>query len=299
MTKLLIFGCNGFIGSACSAYFNNNNIIYRADVHGFSDANYFQVIDKKSFNNIISNVKPDILINASGSANVGFSFEFPEKDYELNVVNVEMMLQAIKEHAPLCKFINFSSAAVYGNPKLLPVKENGDTVPLSPYGKHKLQSEIILKHFHDKFGLKTSSLRVFSAYGPGLYKQLFWDIYQKALVSTGEIELFGTGNESRDFIYIDDLVHAVDLIINNAQFKGEAINIASGVETAIRDAALYFIKLFNRNLYLKFNNKTKTGDPVNWKADITKLNELGYVSKTSLSVGLSNTYHNYLRVNAK
>ena len=94
---------------------------------------------------------------------------------------MQKILVAIRDRNSSCKFINFSSAAVYGNPKFLPITENSVCKPLFPYGFHKLQSELLLTEYYNFFGLKTCSLRVFSAYGPLLKKQLFWDLYQKAI----------------------------------------------------------------------------------------------------------------------
>lgn len=230
----------------------------------------------------------DLCVNASGSAVVQFSFENPEIDYELNVHNVFIILNSLRKFQPQCKFLNFSSAAVYGNPKSIPISEETETGPLSPYGWHKLASENLCCEFYQNFGLQTISLRVFSVYGPGLPKQLFWDIHKKAL-QTDRIKLFGTGEESRDFIYIDDLMHAVETIVEKAMFNGQPVNIASGKQTTIKNAALSFLKTYKPDAVLEFNNAQKKGDPANWEASINKLISLGYQSKTDFETGIKNT----------
>ncbi|HVA98845.1 MAG TPA: NAD-dependent epimerase/dehydratase family protein, partial [Bacteroidia bacterium] len=174
---------------------------------------------------------------------------------------------------------------VYGNPNSLPINEYAETKPLSPYGYHKLLSEKLFSEYHRFFNLKTCSLRIFSAYGPGLKKQLFWDIYTKNLTNK-TINLFGTGKESRDFIYISDLIKAVACVLKNANFKGETINVASGIEIVIGNAANLFLESIDSEKSLLFNGEEKSGDPKNWKADISELKKLGFEPAITLKEGL-------------
>jgi dTDP-glucose 4,6-dehydratase/UDP-glucose 4-epimerase len=295
--KILIIGSNGFIGRNCEEYFlEKNHTVYGCDIIDRPILNYFFVIpENPNYDPIFSQVIPDVCINASGSADVGFSLKNPEKDFELNVKNVEKILEAIRKKSPNCKLLNFSSAAVYGNPKSLPVKETAEINPLSPYGRHKLQSELLLKKYYNTYKLSTCSLRVFSAYGIGLKKQLFWDIYQKTLLGK-IIRLFGAGNESRDFIFIDDLLSAIDRIIKNGKFSGEAINVSSGIETKIKDAAQIFLSFLGNEFILEFSGEEKAGDPKNWRADITILKQLGFTPFVTFDEGIKK-YAEWLKEN--
>lgn len=295
--KILIIGSKGFIGSHCVSFFQSKEFeIIQADVTISPDDNYYQIENKNSdFSLPFKDHQFDVCINASGSAHVGFSFEKPSKDFELNVVNVQKILVAIRDYNSSCKFINFSSAAVYGNPQFLPTTENSVCKPLSPYGFHKLQSELLLTEYYNFFGLKTCSLRVFSAYGPLLKKQLFWDLYQKA-IQNDTISLFGTGNETRDFIYIDDLLQILDLVIHNSPFQGSIYNVASQIETRIADAAQIFINEFSPKKELLFNGEVKVGDPNNWLADMECLKNFGFKPQFDLQTGLKK-YAEWLRKN--
>jgi dTDP-glucose 4,6-dehydratase/UDP-glucose 4-epimerase len=288
--KILIIGSEGFIGKHCSSYFTEQEYeVFEADVV-VQNKQYYTCISKtnSSFNELFINNKYDICINASGSAHVGFSFEKPDIDFDLNVVNVHKLLVAIRTHNPKCKFINFSSAAVYGNPTSLPVKEDAIRNPLSPYGFHKLQSEYLLKEYHRFFGIATCNLRIFSAYGPGLRKQLFWDLYEKSKHESS-ISLFGTGNESRDFIYIEDLLKVLSCIIEKAPFDGESYNAASGVESRISDVVSTFFNLLNPSIKFSFSGEQKIGDPNNWVADMSKLRALGFKPVYTIETGLEQT----------
>ena len=284
--KILIVGSTGFIGSHCFDYFYKEHSVFTVDTSNARKNNHF-VIDmyNPNFEEIVKLHQFDVCINCTGSANVAYSFEHPYNDFRLNVSIVINLLTAIKQHNVECKFINFSSASVYGNPQSLPINEKAILKPLSPYGFHKLQSEILLTEYHRFFNLKTCSLRVFSAYGERLKKQLFWDLYLKSK-GNDQITLFGTGKESRDFIHISDLIKAVELIINNANFKGEAINVASGDETKISKAASVFIKEFDCKKIIHFNGEQKIGDPINWKADINVLKSFGFEPKINIEQGL-------------
>ncbi|MCC7303033.1 MAG: NAD-dependent epimerase/dehydratase family protein [Bacteroidia bacterium] len=288
---ILIIGSRGFIGSACLRHFSAQHSVITADiVPDNCSTDHFEISKAADYNRLFSDRRPDLVINASGAANVGQSFSDPEKDRQLNVLNVDNILNSIALSGLKCKFINFSSAAVYGNPDSLPVKENARLNPLSPYGAHKLESEGLLRNYWTKHGISACSLRIFSAYGPGLRKQLFWDLYHKAM-QNNVVTLAGTGAESRDFIFIDDLVHAIDLIATRAPMKGEAINVATGEEVTIRAAAEIFLRQMGMGHRLEFNGKVREGDPMNWRADITLLKEWGFESATTIELGL----HKYLK----
>ncbi|PQJ73327.1 NAD-dependent epimerase/dehydratase family protein [Polaribacter butkevichii] len=287
--KILIIGANGFIGSHCVDFFESKgDEVWKADVRVSSEThNQYKIARFNSdFSKPFKEHKFDVCINASGSAHVGFSFENPSKDFELNVVNVQKILVAIRDYNIDCKFINFSSAAVYGNPKSLPINENSICKPLSPYGFHKLQSELLLTEYHNFFGLKTCSLRVFSAYGPRLKKQLFWDLYKKS-VENEVVLLFGTGTETRDFIYIDDLLQILNLVILNSSFKGSIYNVANQIETKIKEAAEVFVTSFLPGKKIIFNNEIKVGDPNHWLADMQLLKEYGFKPKFNLNSGIT------------
>jgi UDP-glucose 4-epimerase len=285
--KLLIIGSEGFIGSNATRFFKEKGYdVYTTDIILKVEPNY-TVINPEfpDFGRLFYNKTYDVCINASGAANVQFSFQHAAMDYTLNVSNVYHILESIRQYNPLCKFVNFSSAAVYGNPQYLPIDEAHPVKPISPYGWHKYYSELICKEFFEYYKIPTLSLRVFSAYGPGLKKQLFWDLYQKAK-SDNLIEIYGTGNESRDFIYIDDILMAIDLLIKKHVFEGSIINLANGEEVTISKAVKTFYDIISLKKKYSFTNQKKVGDPENWKADINYLILLGYKKSVSLKEGL-------------
>jgi dTDP-glucose 4,6-dehydratase/UDP-glucose 4-epimerase len=285
--KILIIGSKGFIGSHLVRYLNKKHDIWQCDVVvDYTATQYIQVdVSNSDFNTIFASQSFDVCINCSGAASVPDSLKNPYRDFLLNTANVYAILNAIRTHCPTCKFINMSSAAVYGNPQTLPVIETATIAPMSPYGRHKLMAEVICKEFAEEYNVPTCSLRIFSAFGNGLCKQIFWDMNRK-MTDTIESVFFGTGDESRDFIHIQDIVQVVDLVIKNADFKGEAINVANGNATTICEAANLFALLKGYKGKIIFNGSVREGDPRFWQADISTLKSWGYKQTITLEQGL-------------
>lgn len=287
--KVLIIGSKGFIGASLALYLSNKLYeVYECDVVVDYNKTNYMVIDvtNSDFHSIFSEHTFDICINCSGAASVPDSIVHPLRDYNLNTYNVFKMLDAIRLYQPKCKFINLSSAAIYGNPPTLPVMENFVPSPISPYGIHKVQAETICKEFYDYYGIQNCSLRIFSAYGVGLTKQLLWDLNKK--FSTSDvIELFGTGNESRDFINIKDLLIAIECCLQANKFEADVINIANGVEITVKQIVDIFKQHFAETKQVKFNGIVKAGDPLYWRADVTLLKSLGYLPTVAIEDGIA------------
>ena len=285
--KILIVGSKGFIGSHCVNFFRKENEVWECDVVAdYSNPNYFwlDAIDS-DFSEIFQKHQFDVCINCSGAANVPYSLEKPYNDFKLNTLNVFKLLDVIRLFNLECKFITLSSAAVYGNPSSLPICTTAACSPVSPYGYHKLFAEQICEEYSRFWGVKTCCARIFSAFGPGLKKQLFWDMYNK-FVSTDEVTLWGTGNESRDFVYITDIVDAIELIINNCDFNAAKVNIANGLQSSIKTVSDLFAKVLKSEKKILFNGNVRKGDPLNWEADISDLKRWGYAPKVSLEEGI-------------
>lgn len=287
--KILVLGSHGFIGSKVFAFYSNrkNVEVWGCDIVVAYGAKNYIVLDTNSnqYENVFDSRYFDVCINCIGAASVPDSGQNPLRDYYLNTKIVFDVLDAIRKFSPSTKFLNLSSAAVYGNPVKLPVNEMDTLAPLSPYGWHKYQSELICKEFYQIYDIRTCSLRVFSAYGPGLKKQLFWDWHEKIQTSS-HIELYGTGRESRDFIFIDDLVNAIDVVVENANFLADTINIGNGKEVYIEEAIKVFEAKSKLSFSYVFNNQFRKGDPLNWCADISTLLNLGYKQKVNFESGI-------------
>lgn len=285
--KILIVGSKGFIGSHCVDYFSKKHEVWGCDVVlDYNTPNYISIDAVDSdFLGIFEQCQYDVCINCSGAANVPFSLEKPFNDFKLNTLNVFKLLEAIRKHVPQCKFITMSSAAVYGNPESLPIIESHNRMPVSPYGYHKVMAEMICEEYSKYWNLQTCCLRIFSAYGPRLKKQIFWDLYHKIKDQKDPI-LWGTGRESRDFIYISDIIRIIELAMSHSNYNGEVVNVANGKQITIAKVVEIVRKVCGTDKEIKFNGAERKGDPINWEADISVIKSWGYVPTVELEKGV-------------
>jgi UDP-glucose 4-epimerase len=278
--KILIIGSEGFIGKNILNHLTNHrHSLIACDLISNPDTEYqyFQVDNNlRELKNILEKEAPDVLINAAGKASVYESFKEPFEDYTSNTSVNYIILDAIRKYSPYTKFVFLSSAAVYGNPLRLPVAESDPLSPISPYGFHKLQAELIAREFFECFNINSIVLRIFSCYGAGQKKLLLWDLCNKAKLQK-EIVLKGCGNESRDFVHVADVASCIHHLIKKDVTGFEVFNLASGKEHFIKDTAELLVSKLNDNNTIHFEGKKNTGNPENWVADISKLSETGFV----------------------
>ncbi|MEP6667800.1 MAG: NAD-dependent epimerase/dehydratase family protein [Chthoniobacter sp.] len=251
-----------------------------------SDLTYHQVaLPDSRLAEVLRAEEPQACIHCAGCASVGLSMDDPAADFRGNVALVFEVLEALRRHAPRCRFLLLSSAAVYGDPATLPVTEKHDVRPLSPYGYHKRQAELLCEEFSRIHGLPTASARIFSAYGPGLRRQVVWDICEKVL-SLGKLALRGTGAESRDFIHATDIAHGLHILTQNAPCEGEIYNLSSGREVTIAELAGLLVARLGSSAKPSFDGRATPGNPLRWRADITKIAALGFAPTVPFESGI-------------
>lgn len=288
--KIFVIGYKGFIGSSLHAFLNEKGL----DVNPYSSieikeggSDYLNSLI--NFSSILSQFEKSIVINCSGNGSVPTSIINPYLDFEANVSFTQLLLEEIRKANTNCSYIHLSSAAVYGNPRVLPIKEDSILNPISPYGYHKVLSENLCRQYADLYGIQSIVLRPFSVYGPGLRKQLIWDVHEKFFqaVNNEPIVFFGTGNETRDFIFIEDLCQIIEILIHKACHLSnfEVINVSNEEEVKTKTIIDLISSWFVYKSYL-FSGISREGDPKNWKGDNSKLKQLGYSKKFSLEQGL-------------
>ena len=297
--NILVLGAEGFIGAHVCAYLQAEGMaVTGCDIvenrNGLRD---FVLLDsaKPDYNSLFQQGNYDVCINAAGRGNVSFSVEHPTQDFKDNVSAVADILNAIRNSNKGCKYLHISSAAVYGNPEQLPIAEDAALQPVSPYGFHKRMSEMVCREYYELYQVPIVILRPFSVFGNGLKKQLFWDTCEK-LKASEKINLFGTGDETRDFIHIDDLSRLILLIMRKSSFKLDIFNAATGTEETIKNIASLFVKHFPGNKEIKFSGEIKEGDPLNWRADISRIKEMGFVATRNFEDAVKEYIHHYLNL---
>lgn len=234
----------------------------------------FQKIDLRDFVRIKNIVRgQEVIFHLGANADVPYSVEHPDYDFETNTVGTYHILQAALKHN-VQKVIFASSAAVYGEPIYVPMDEKHLLKPISPYGASKLAAESLGFAYDHTFGLQFTALRVFNTYGPRQPRYVMFDFMRKLLENPDRFEVLGTGEQVRDYCFVTDTAEA---FVRAAELDvaGEAINIAGGNPISIKDLAQKMVE------DLGFKGRTKivyTGK--SWKGDIQRLiADIGKIQK--------------------
>ncbi len=293
MKTILILGSEGFIGSnLVQFYLRKSYMVFGCDLSNESKypIHYIQANIQPDFYSLQTaiTINLDYCINASGNGDVNFSVINPSADFESNTVLPFKILEYLRQYQPACSFLQISSAAVYGEVDHSPIDEQSRIQPISPYGWHKFLAEQICTSSTAMYAMKTAIVRPFSVYGPGLKKQLLWDIFKKSQLD-GSIVLWGTGEEKRDFIFIDDLIEAIDMVLSQSIMNAECFNIAYGVSVSIKDIANQLLEHLSCTKEIIFNGTPRKGNPLSWQADVNKLKGIGFEPQVDLKLGLSKT----------
>lgn len=230
----------------------------------------------------------DVIFHFAANAYVPPSVERPIYDFETNCGATIFLLDALRTQEWKGRMVYASSAAVYGNPMINPVREDHPTVPVSPYGVGKLAAERYCAVFAQLYGLNIAALRLFSVYGPRQRKQVVWDLMNKIHAADDAIEIHGDGTQSRDFVYVDDVVSAALHVAEHAELVGEVYNVGSGEERTISALAYRLCELMGKQPRFDFTGVNRPGDPERFLADTTRIRELGCAPEAKIG-GFGNT----------
>jgi UDP-glucose 4-epimerase len=297
MKRILITGATGFIGRALAESFlegGTSSVFAVASNGGGLPSGLAGSVGLRlphpDLRRCLAEWQPDLVFHCAGSALPARSLSDPAGDFLSAVPVMQELLEGLRLEAPGAHLVMLSSAAVYGQPERLPVSELDPIRPLSPYGYHKWMAELLCQEYSAIYGLRTTCARVFSAYGPGLRKQILWDAISKLRGNDGAV-FFGTGAETRDFIYIDDLVAALRLLGDRPDEAPHlACNVASGRETRIDEAvAAVAGALGISSGTWRFSGEVAPGAPSCWRADIGRLGRLGFVPSVAFEDGVRRT----------
>jgi UDP-glucose 4-epimerase len=204
---------------------------------------------------------------------------------ENNIMATQLLLEATKDRR-LAKFVYASTSSVYGDTRDLPMREEGGTRPVSPYGATKLAAEHLCHLYWRAFAVPTVSLRFFTVYGPRQRPDMFFHILMRALRRGEEVPLFDDGEQTRDFTYCSDIV---DGIIGAALYpgQGEVFNLGGGSEVSLLDAIAIAERIAGPAAKLRRLDRQR-GDVRHTRARLDEAkNKLGYSPKIGLEQGLA------------
>ncbi|AAL81912.1 nucleoside-diphosphate sugar epimerase [Pyrococcus furiosus DSM 3638] len=292
---VVVTGGAGFIGShIAEALVEENEVIvidnlYSGKIENIPQGAKFIEADIRDYSSIAEIIREaDYVFHEAAQISVEESVRDPIFTDEVNVIGTLNILKALSEGSG--KIIFASSAAVYGENKNLPLKEDYLPKPISPYGVSKLAGEHYVRVFYELYGVPGVILRYFNVYGPrqsSAYAGVI-SIFMKNALKNEPLVIFGDGKQTRDFIYVKDVVQANLLVAEKERANGKIFNVATGKETSILELALKIIDLTSSSSQILFAPE-RPGDIKRSVADINEIRKLGFEPSYSLEEGLKET----------
>jgi len=304
MSKIVVTGGAGFIGSHIAEVLAKDHEIVIIDN---LDDYYTVELKKKNIDCVLNSgnvtfIQGDVtdidflrsvidkyteyIFYGAAQAVVRISVKNPFKTNNVNVVGSLNILQ-VSMDSNVKRVINASSSSVYGKVKHLPFDEKHPTQPVSPYGVSKLAAEHYYRVFYEVYGLPIVSLRYFTVYGPRIRPDLTISIFTEKMLKNKPITIFGDGEQTRDFTYIDDIVDLNIELLNNKKSDGKILNIGGSNLIGINDLVNYLKRLIGNDSEVIYSKEQKC-DAGHTLADISCLNKLiGLVNHMNIEDGLS------------
>jgi UDP-glucose 4-epimerase len=267
MRTVLVTGANGFIGRhVCRAAALQGNRVIGIGHGDWTEESWsswglsaWHELDVTLASLLAHAGQPHVVIHCAGSASVGFSMENPAQDFERTVGTTLEVLEYLRTCAPETALVFPSSGAVYGCAATLPITEESPLAPVSPYGVHKKIAEDLCRSYSRSFGLRVAIVRIFSAYGVELRKQLLWDACRKALV--GDYRFGGTGRETRDWVNAEDVARLLVVAGDHAVPGATIVNGASGQAVAVESMLTVLFEALGIGEKPQFTGAVRPGDP--------------------------------------
>lgn len=273
--KIIITGSNGFIGKTLSERLLEEGRTVIELTRGNCD------YSAESIQAIISDHRPLAIIHAAGNASVAISNENPDKAEKDTVQLTKCILQGIAQAKTPIAFIHLSSAAVYGNPKKLPIKEDSPLQPISPYGHHKLICEELVRQYSQQYPfIKPLIIRIFSLFGARQKRLVLHELFTQFQDKNLDIvTIKGTGKETRDYLSVDIFAARIATLIKALEQPPLAnmpieMNVAAGKSYTIIECAEIMAKLLNSQKPIYCAGQPIPGNPDNWEADTTLYNQV-------------------------
>lgn len=243
---------------------------------------------------IFSDEEPHKVIHIAAMAGVRYSVEFPLLYEEVNVRGTLNLLELATRYG-VQNFVLASTSSVYGATKEIPFKEDNTAIqPLAPYPATKRACELLAYVYHHLHGLRCTTLRLFTVYGPRGRPDMTPYLFTAAIAQGKEITLFDEGRPQRDFTYVDDIVRGV-LAALDVEHEYEIINLGNSKPIVMRDFVTIIEELLSRRAKIVSPPLPPTDPPITY-ADISKARRLlGYNPTTSVEEGMRHFIQWYRR----
>ena len=303
--KVLITGGAGFVGShLCDSLISNghNPVIFTRDIQ--KNHNVAHILEKITIEDVdvtnhsnlekkIIEINPDVIFHLAGQTSHKLSFENSLYDVDVNAKSTLTILETLRKSKLNCRFILGSTFVVVGRPNNLPINEESQCNPTSIYGANRLTSENYCKIFHEVYGLDTVIFRITNSIGPReqyltpTKNAINYLIYQAS--QGNKITIYNQGKFFRDVIYIDDVIPALDILMNKGK-KGNLYWISSNKKTWFYEIGKILEEKTNGTVIYgdatEYNKKVDVG---NFLVDNSKLKSLGWNPNVSVKDGILKT----------
>jgi len=296
--RVLVTGGAGFIGRHITGYFQHRAEVrvldslrsgLKSNLSGLNcQFTVGSILDRDLIREAMKGV--DFVFHLAAIASVQESMQKPNECAEINTRGTVIVLEEAAR-AGVKKLIFSSSAAIYGNNLIIPKTESMPAEPKSPYAESKYEGEQHCRSFTDQGRLSTVSLRYFNVFGPyqnprGEYSAVVPAFVEKA-IRNEPITIFGDGRQTRDFIYVDDVIAANAFFALKSHATG-IFNIACGRQITIRDLALTIRKLTKSSCTIDYGPE-RPNDVKHSVAGIDKMHTAGFRPVCDLAGGLRAT----------
>jgi len=296
--KALVTGCAGFIGShlvdkLLDLDYKVIGIDCFTDYYpkGIKEANISNALKHNNFEFLEQNILnmnkfPDVdyVFHEAAQAGVRASWGKSFEIYTRNNIEATQRLLEFYKDKKIKKFIYASSSSVYGDAEL-PMDEDCLLKPVSPYGVTKLAGENLCYLYWKNYSVPTVSLRYFTVYGPRQRPDMAIHKFVKAILNDGEITVYGDGEQTRDFTFVEDAVEANILAADNNS-AGKIFNIGGGSRISVNDLIKMMEKITGKTAEIKYIERQK-GDVRDTRADVSKVEDiLSWKAKVKIEEGL-------------
>lgn len=295
--KYLLTGGAGFLGSALANRLAREGHQVRVlddlstgDPQGLMSEIYFSrgdINDRPKLWTLLQDV--DCVYHLAARVSVPESVLYPREYTMVNVGGTVTLMEAMRD-VGVRRVVFISSGAVYGEQVIQPLKEDAVPNPRSPYAVSKLSAEYYIRTIGALWGIETVSLRVFNAFGPGqripAAHAPVIPLFLRQALQEGTVVVHGDGNQTRDYVYVEDVVDAMTAASAAPSINRLVINVGSGVETTIRELVRLVVEITGRQPEVVYNPRSE-GGVSRMRADLTLAGHtLGYQPRLSLEAGL-------------
>ncbi|HOH19947.1 MAG TPA: NAD-dependent epimerase/dehydratase family protein, partial [Anaerolineaceae bacterium] len=295
--RFLITGAAGFLGSALANHLVRGGHMVRG-VDDLSTGDPSVLLPEVQFTRGDVNDRPklwtllqdvDCVYHLAARVLVPESVLYPREYDQVNVGGTVTLMEALRD-VGVRRVVLISSGAVYGNQTNQPVREDAMPNPRSPYAVSKLAAEYYVRTIGALWGIETVCLRVFNAYGPGQHMPPVHapviPYFIRQSIQNGTIVIHGDGKQTRDYVYVDDVVAAMISAATASSVNQMVINVGGGAETSVRDLANLVMQVTGGQPEV-ITNPRNDGGPARLWADLTLARQkLDYEPDISLETGL-------------